>query len=99
MRERLRLTVRWQDEVSKAESDARKLAKLTGFDSLGATAERWIETFGDTEPDLEEYLSYLARRYRDTSVWKRKDRRTIIQRYISVHAILTVAHGLETVWR
>lgn len=59
----------------------------------------WSECFGLTERELQEQETLLAKRYKKTAFWKRQKRRAMLIDFIRIHEMLTVGHGLTTIWR
>jgi hypothetical protein len=96
------------DQVEEAEASAhasidaaRTLGQIErGFpDWRGDDEAWWLACFDATERELEEQKSAIASVFAKTRIWHRAVRRQLMTDYIKANAMLTVGHGLETVWR
>ena len=63
---------------------------------------RWyLAVFGDSEKDLKERSSALAKRYRSLRYkpWSWTERRRVKTAYMRLDGMMTVAYGLTITWR
>lgn len=99
--ETIALSVKYRQAVECAEAEARTMMEAAGFSSLFAFdgGSNWDDAFGVGRDELRELQTMLARRYHKLHFWQREKREAIVQSYIKVHAMLTVAHGCQSIWR
>lgn len=94
--------------ITKAAQSAHRLIDLAEADGLDgyppvfnqeAQDKWWTEVFGDTEQELIEQRTAIAKRYKRLSFWQRSARRETLEAYVRIDQMLTTGHGLESVWR